>query len=438
MKPTKVGLIGWGTIGDGTARVLIEDRDLLEKRLGWPVELVRIADLDITSPRSFPVDAGLLTTNASEILEDPEIDIVVELIGGYEPARKFILQALAAGKHVVTANKALLAVHGRELFEAAEKAGVDILFEASVGGGIPIIRSMKEGLAANNIEYLFGILNGTANYILTQMTEEGMDFHQALSLAQELGFAEADPTYDVEGVDTAHKLVLLTALSYGLRVDLDRVSVEGISKLDPLDIGFASEFGYVVKLLAISAREGDQVEARVHPAMLPKTHLLAGVGGPYNAINVKGGSVGDILLYGAGAGMMPTASAVVGDILELARGVKSNNPRRVPYLAWPKAAEEGPDLSLRPMDEVITKYYFRFSAYDRPGVLSKISGVLGSHGISIGSVIQKGRETAGSVPVVMLTHEAKEADVKAALSEIDRLDVVCDPTVLIRVEDRLR
>jgi len=435
MNPIKVGLIGWGTVGSGTAKILLEEQDLITRKAGWPVILKKIADLDLETPRPVKVDPGLLTREAAEVIRDPEIKIVIELIGGVEPARTYILEAMAQGKHVVTANKALLAVHGREIFEAAARAGVDLLFEASVAGGIPIIRTLKEGLLANHINYFFGILNGTSNYILTKMTKEGLDFAQALREAQDRGYAEADPTFDVEGIDAAHKLAILAALAYGLRVELSDIYVEGISRLAPLDIRFADEFGYVIKLLAISARSGDRVEVRLHPTMLPKGHLLAEVDGPFNAIHINGHAVGDILLYGAGAGMMPTASAVVSDVIELARSVRAGVSGRVPPLSWQQVAEGKPRL--RSIEDVITTYYFRFSAVDRPGVLSQISGVLGRHGISISAVIQKGREVAGAVPIVMLTHEAKESSVRRALAEIDRLDVVRDKTVLIRVEERL-
>jgi len=435
MNPIKVGLIGWGTVGGGTAKILLEEQDLIARKVGWPVVLKKIADLDLETPRSVKVDPGLLTRDAAEVIRDPEIKIVVELIGGVEPARTYILEAMAQGKHVVTANKALLATHGREIFEAAARAGVDLLFEASVAGGIPIIRTLKEGLLANHINYFFGILNGTSNYILTKMTKEGLDFAQALREAQDRGYAEADPTFDVEGIDAAHKLVILAALAYGLRVELSDIYVEGISRLDPLDIKFADEFGYVIKLLAISARSDDRVEVRLHPTMLPKGHLLTEVDGPFNAIHINGHAVGDILLYGAGAGMMPTASAVVSDVIELVRSVRAGVSGRVPPLSWQQVVEGA--SSLRPIEDIVTTYYFRFSVVDRPGVLSNISGVLGRHGISISAVIQKGREVAGAVPIVMLTHEAKESSVRMALAEIDRLDVVRGRTVVIRVEERL-
>jgi homoserine dehydrogenase len=435
MKPVKVGLIGWGTVGAGAAKILVEEAELIEKKIGGKLILSRIADLDIETVRPGDVPRDILTTDVEDIFQDPEIEIVAELIGGMEPARTFILKALRSGKHVVTANKALLACHGREIMEAALAADRDVLFEASVGGGIPVIRGLKEGLAADRINRVFGILNGTSNYILTKMTSEGMDFARALQEAQKQGYAEADPTFDVEGIDAAHKLVILVALAYGFRVELNDIFVEGISKLDPLDIQFADEFGYVIKLLAISSRMGNQVEARLHPAMLPKRHLLSDVKGPFNAIYINGEAVGDILLYGAGAGMMPTGTAVVGDMIELARAIHGGVNRRVPPMAWNKEIDG--HITLQPMDDVLTAYYFRFSALDRPGVLSKISGLLGAHGISISSVIQKGREIDGVVPIVMLTHEAREADVRTALTEIDRLDVCRDKTVLIRLEERL-
>lgn len=435
MMETKVGLIGWGTVGSGTAKILREEQALIQSKVGGLVTLKKVADIDLDRPRPVNIPRELLTADANDILDDPEIQVVVELMGGYEPARSFILKAISAGKHVVTANKALLASYGREIFEAAAKAKVDVLFEASVGGGIPLIRGFKEGLAANHIQRFFGILNGTSNYILTKMTQEGLDFQEALAEAQAKGFAEADPTFDVEGIDAAHKLIILVGLAYGLPVTMDQVFVEGISRIDPLDIKFADEFGYVIKLLAISSQENGLVEARLHPTMLPKNHLMADVNGPFNAVHVHGHAVGDILFYGAGAGMMPTASAVVGDIIELARGLRCQAPGRVPAYGWRNLADQG--LTLRPIDQVVMPYYFRFSAVDRPGVLSRISGVLGQHSISISAVIQKGREVAGAVPIVMLTHEAQEASVRSALAELDHLEVLRAKTVVIRVEDRL-
>ncbi|MBW1711053.1 MAG: homoserine dehydrogenase [Deltaproteobacteria bacterium] len=434
MKPINIGLIGWGTVGSGVVKILLEDQALIQKKLERRLILKRIADLDLESPRPIQVDSSILTTNAEDIIKDPEIEIIIELMGGLEPARTFILKAIAAGKHVVTANKALLATHGQEIFKAAKEQGVEILFEASVGGCIPVIRTLKEDLPANHINHFFGILNGTANFILTKMSAEGVDFDQALAEAQAKGFAEADPTFDVDGIDTAHKLAILVSLAYGHELELDKIYVEGISQLALLDIQFAAEFGYVVKLLAISSSNESQIEARVHPALLPRDHVLAGVNGSFNAIFFNGHNVGDILLYGQGSGMMPTASAVASDIIDLARSISKGALRRVPSLAWREIGQDG--MELKPMEETITTYYFRFSVLDRPSVLSKISGILGEHKISISAVIQKGREVKGAVPIVMMTHEAKEANVQKALSEINQLDMVRDKTVLIRVEDR--
>ncbi len=435
MSPLKIGMIGWGTVGTGVSKILLEDQDLIQKKLGQPIKLARIADLDLTTPRPVEVDRSILTTEADQILDDPEIGLVIELIGGLEPARTMTLKAISAGKHVVTANKALLATHGPEIFSAAKKNGVEVLFEASVAGCIPIIRTLKEGLAANRINYFFGILNGTANYILSSMTADGLDFDRALAQAQEKGYAEADPAFDVEGVDTAHKLAILVSLAYGSQISLDQIYVQGINRIAKEDIQFAAEFGYVIKLLAISSLNGGLIEARVHPTMLPAGHVLSDVSGPFNAILFNGHAAGDILLYGQGAGMMPTASAVVSDVMELARAEAVGAVGRVPPLAWPDM--ENSQLKVKPIDEIVTRYYFRFLAADKPGVLSIISGVLGSHNISLSSVLQKRREIRGAVPLVMLSHEAKGADVSAALAEIDRLDVVKDKTVVFRVEDRL-
>jgi len=360
---------------------------------------------------------------------------LVELIGGYEPARTFILKAISKGKHIVTANKALLATFGEEIFSAAYEKGVDIAFEASVGGGIPLIKGIKEGLVANNIECMFGILNGTANYILTKMTDEGITFGVALRDAQRRGYAEADPRFDVEGIDTAHKLAILTALAYGTPINLDQIYVEGISYITPLDIQFARELGYRIKLLAISRLRGKGIEIRVHPTMIPESHLLANVNGAYNALLIKGDSVGDVLFYGLGAGMMPAGSAVVSDIVDLSRNLIKGGVQRVPALAYMPSGRK--KKSVIPIDNLESCYYFRFSALDQPGVLAKIAGILGGYKISIASVIQKGRKIRGSVPIVMLTHRAKEAYVRQALKEIDELEVVRGKTVSIRMEDNL-
>jgi len=360
---------------------------------------------------------------------------VVELLGGLEPARTLALEAIESGQHLVTANKALLAHHGREIFAAAARRKVEVLFEAAVAGGIPIIRTLKEGLSANRIRHIFGILNGTTNYILTRMTRDGLTFQAALAEAQAAGYAEADPTLDVEGLDAAHKLILLTALAHGTLPDLESLHVEGITKLTPEDIGYARELGYVIKLLAVSARDEDgRLEVRLHPAMLPRTHILAEISGPLNAVLVSGHAVGDVLLNGAGAGMMPTASSVLADLMDLARTDRVNSTSRVPSLGWSILRDEAPKL----MSETKTAYYLRFTVADRPGVLAAIARLLAERGISLAQVIQKnplpGQET---VNLVMLTHLAQERDLMAALADSDRLETVLAPTRLIRVETRL-
>jgi homoserine dehydrogenase len=433
MRAIGIGLVGWGTVGCGVIKVLQENARAIEDRLGVPLVLRRVADVDLTRPRPVPVAAELLTRNADDILDDPAVDIVIELIGGTGIAKTILAKALDKGKHVVTANKALLAHAGNELFELARKCGRTIGFEASVAGGIPLIKALREGLAANQIDTIFGILNGTANYILTRMSEQRLSFAEALGEAQEQGYAEADPTLDVEGIDTAHKLALACALAFGTPIRLDQVYVEGISRIDPLDIQFVEEFGYRLKLLAIGRNDQGLLEMRVHPTMIASTHVLASVKGAYNAVHIHGNAVGNVMLYGLGAGMMPTGSAVVSDLMDLARDILEQRPGRVPPLAF--LADRLREIPVKPMADVRSCYYFRFSAMDRPGVLSKVSGILGDNQISIASVIQKGRQVGGAVPIVMLTHEARERDVRSALEAIDRLDVVQAPTRLIRIEN---
>ncbi len=433
MKKIYVGLLGFGTVGSGMVKILLENREVIESRLGASLALKWVADLDLERDRGVPVDSGLLTTDAEAVINDQEVDILVELMGGYEPARSFILKAIENGKHVVTANKALLAAHGDEIFSAASKRGVEVGFEASVGGGIPLIRTIKEGLVANHMKGLFGILNGTANYILTKMMDQGSPFPEVLQEAQELGYAEADPTFDVEGVDAAHKLTILLAIAYGVPIDFEAVYTEGISKVTPLDIRFMQEFGYRIKLLAISKDDGEAIEARVHSTLIPADSMLANVNEVYNALYIKGDAVGNVMLYGPGAGMMPTGSAVVSDLVDVSRNILRGAAGRVPSVGYQPAGMKA--RRVKAIEEIQTAYYFRFSAEDRPGVLSKISGILGKHRISIKSVHQQGRDLVGAVPIVMITHEAREAAVQRALSEIDQLDVVKDKTVLIRIED---
>ncbi len=429
-----IGLIGWGTVGCGMIQTLWDNAEAIENRLGVSLDLLKVADLDLERPRPVQVPRELLTTRAEEVIDDPRIQVVVELMGGLGAAKSFVLQALQKGKHVVTANKALLAHYGNELFRAARENNKTIAFEASVGGGIPIIKALREGLAGNKIDTVFGILNGTANYILTRMTEGGLTFQAALNEAKEKGYAEADPTLDIEGMDTAHKLAVVGALSFGTPIRLDQVHVEGISSIDPLDIQFGEEFGYQLKLLAIARQHEGRIEMRVHPTFIPKNHILAGVKGAYNAVHIHGNSVGNIMLYGMGAGMLPTGSAIVADIMDLARDMLINVNERIPSLAF--LPDRLTEMPIKPIADTSTCYYFRFSALDRPGVLSKISGILGKNGISIAAVIQKGREVEGAVPIVMLTHEAVERGVQLALKEIDELDIVLNPTQFIRIENR--
>jgi len=436
-KEISVGLLGLGTVGMGVVKLLRENAALIEKRLGAKLTLKRIADIDPDRPRPVAVPREILTTDARSVIGDPGISIIVELIGGFEPARTFILEALGKRKAVVTANKALLATYGSEIFRAAVDNGAEIGFEASVGGTIPVIKTLRESLAGNRIHSIFGIMNGTSNFILSKMTDEGLPFEEALKTAQKLGFAEADPTYDIEGIDTAHKLAIALSLSYGKRVRLEEIHREGISRITGQDVEFARELGYKIKLLAIAFERGDRVEARIHPTMIPFDHLLASVNGNFNAFHFIGDASGSVFLYGQGAGMDPTASAVVSDLMDISRDILNGVSGRIPPRTVPEDQIE--DMKILPMEDIVTNYFFRFTAVDRPGVLSKISGILGRYDISIAAVIQKGRKLDGVVPVVMTTHMAKEKAVRKALKEIDRLDVVGGDTVVIRIEDeRLR
>jgi homoserine dehydrogenase len=436
MKEIKVGLIGFGTVGAGVVKILNKNSHLIEKRMGAKIVLKRVADIDLKTDRGVKLKPGVLTRNAGDVIDDPEINIIMELMGGIEPAKAYILDAIRHKKHIVTANKALLALHGDEIFREAHRFGVDVDFEASVGGGIPLIRSIKEGMVANQIESIFGILNGTSNYILSKMTNEGRPFSEVLKEAQKKGFAEADPTYDIEGIDAAHKLAILIRLAFGTPLQFEDIFIGGISEITPLDIQFGREFGYRIKLLAIAKMERERIEARVHPTLIPQRHLLSTVEGVFNAIYIKGDAIGPTLFYGQGAGQMPTGSAVVSDLVELGRNLLVQAEGcRVPPLSFQKAAIE--KIPLKKMEDVEMPFYIRFSAQDRPKVLSKISGILGKNDISIASVIQKGRRIKGAVPVVMMTHEAKEKNVHRALKEIDQLDIILGKTVYIRVENEI-
>jgi len=433
MRKINIGLLGCGTVGTGVAKILLEKKDLISSRVGAELKLKYVADLDPARDRGIKFDEGVFTGDAFKVIDDPETDIILEMIGGEKTAKDLILRAIENKKQVVTANKALLASCGNEIFRAAAAKGVDVAYEASVGGCIPIIKTLKESLAGNHVKSMIGILNGTCNYILSKITDDGSRFESALSEAQAKGFAEADPTLDIEGLDTAHKLAVLNSIAYGMEINFKDIYIEGISKITPLDIEFAGQFGYRIKLLAISKNRGTSVEARVHPTMIPFQNLLSNVNGPLNAITVSGDAVGDILLYGLGAGMMPTASAVISDTVDLARNILSGSVGRIPLLSF--RISDIRKISVMPVDEISTHYYFRFAALDRPGVLSKISGILGKYGISLKSVHQKGRKTNGSVPLVMLSHLCKEADVKKALDEISQLDIVSTRPALIRIED---
>ncbi len=433
-KSINVGIIGFGTVGTGTARILLENENIIRRRLGAPVVLRKISDLDVKRDRGLSLKGVQLTTNAQDVITDPDIDIVVELIGGYKPAKEFILGAISNRKHVVTANKALLAVHGEEIYAAAAKAGVTLGYEASVAGGIPILAAVRSGLAANTIRSIYGIVNGTCNYILTLMTNAGRKFEDVLKEAQAMGYAEADPTFDIEGIDSAHKLAILAMLAYGTPVKFDDIYTEGISKITPLDIDFAKVLGYKIKLLAITKMVDGEIEARVHPTMLAESYPLATVDGVFNALSVVGDAVGSTMFYGRGAGDMPTGSAVVSDIMDIGRDILSGCQNRSPVTAF----SERKPLAIRKMEAITSCYYLRFSALDKPGVLSRITGVLGRNNISISSMIQKGRKVDEAVPVVMMTHDAVERDVRKALGEIDKMDCVTGATVVIRVEEGIQ
>ncbi len=434
-----VGLIGLGTIGTGVVKVLQRNAEVIEQRLGFPLRLRRVADLDLETDRGVDLTGVGFDSDAEGLIADPEIQIVIELIGGYDVAKRLILRSIEANKHVVTANKALLALHGREIFDAARRRGVDVAFEASVAGGVPILRSLREGLAANRIESLYGIINGTTNYVLTEMEETGEDFEVVVKRAQDLGFAEADPSFDLDGVDAAHKLTLLAAMAFGAELTYKQVPTEGIRGLAPIDFEAAAEFGRRIKLLGIAkvhrdADGAESIEARVHPTLIPRSSLLANVDGAMNAVAVTGNAVGPTLFCGAGAGELPTASAIVADLMEIAREVRRGGAGRVAPLSYlPHELVSKPVL---PLGMISGSVYLRFTALDRPGVLAQITGILGENGIGIESVIQKGRGgREESVAVLMQTHPARESALRQALEEIDRLSDLRAPTRLIRIEE---
>ena len=428
MKEIGIGVLGFGTVGAGVVEGLQQNGDLMARRLGVRLVLRKLADLDLDTDRGVKVDRGLMTRDAAAVIQDPSVDIVVELIGGVTKAREFILQALAAGKPVVTANKALLAEAGAELHQAAAKHNADLYFEASVGGGIPILKAVREGLVANRIQSVHGILNGTCNYILTRMEEEGLPFDEVLQAAQKAGYAEAEPSLDIDGHDTAHKAVVLASLAYGFPVPMSAVSVEGIRGLSAEDIRNAAAMGYRIKLLAVIKQGEAGVEIRVHPTLVAHAHPLAAVSGVFNAVLVSGDIVGDTLYYGRGAGRRATASAVLADLADAARAISSGAHR--PPLFGGGAAEK-----LRPAAESLTRCYLRLSLLDRPGVLAKVAQLLGRQGISIASVLQKEVRSGEQVPVIVVTHTAPEKAFRAAIAEIDRLPEVGAPTIRLRIED---
>ena len=427
-----IGLIGLGTVGTGVVKILQSNGALIEQRLGVPIEIVKVAVRDLKRDRGVSLNPQLLTTNPMDVVTHPDIDIVVELIGGYEPAKQLILEAIARGKQVVTANKALLAEFGDEIFNKARAASIQIGFEASVAGGIPVLKALKESLAANRIVSIYGIINGTSNYILTKMTDEERQFPDVLAEAQKAGYAEADPTFDIEGIDSAHKLAILVNLAFGTHIKPKDIFTEGISSIRPIDIDFGKEFGYKLKLLAISKYRDGKVESRVHPTMVPDDYPIAKVQGVYNAIQIVGDACGDIMLYGRGAGSLPTGSAVVGDIIDIGRSILTGASRALP------APQTGVPIELQPMENIHALYYVRFMVFDRPGVLSEISGIFGRYNISIASVIQRGRKEGSAVPLVFMTHTALEHDMKSALIEIKRLACMSEDPVLIRVEGEER
>lgn len=433
MKTINIGILGYGVVGAGVAKLLKQKKQLLEARIGAVLNLKTIADIDITTDRGVDLGLTILVPDANLVINDPDIDIIVETIGGETIAKKFILDSLENKKHVVTANKALLARFGNDLVKAARDNQVDLAFEASCGGCMPIIKSLRESLVANDIKSMAAILNGTCNYILTKISKDGSSFEAALKDAQELGYAEAEPSLDIDGFDTAHKLAILNSLAHGMEINLKDIHVEGIRNITPVDIEFAGEFGYTIKLLAIGKIHDDHVEARVHPTMIPNSNPLSHVDTSMNAIVIEADATGQTMLYGHGAGMMPTASAVLSDIADIARNIISGIKRRVPILGYPE--DNIKPIPILSMSELYTRYYLRFEAQDSPGVLAKISGILGEHNISIESVHQKGRKSNGKVPIVMITHTAKEEWVQKALGLISKTDSVVGDPVIIRIEE---
>ena len=434
MKPIQVGLFGIGTVGSGTFNVLARNREEIVRRAGRDIVISMVADLDTERAERIVKGRATVTANADDIINNPEIDIVIELIGGYTFARELVLKAIRAGKHVVTANKALLATHGNEIFAAARERGVVVAFEAAVAGGIPIIKALREGLTANRIEWIAGIINGTSNFILSEMRDKGLAFADVLREAQKLGYAEADPTFDIEGVDAAHKLTIMSAIAFGVPMQFGAAHVEGITKLTKDDIRYAEELGYRIKLLGITRRTAAGIELRVHPTLIPTKRLIANVEGVMNAVLVKGDAVGATLYYGAGAGSEPTASAVIADLVDVTRAHTSDPENRVPHLAF--QPDQLANTPILPIGEVETSYYLRMRVKDQPGVLADITRVLADHKISIDAMVQKEPdEGQEQVDIIMLTHLAIEKQVDSALVKIEALPVVVGKVARIRLEE---
>jgi len=434
MKPISVGLLGIGTVGGGTFTVLQRNAEEIARRAGRPIRIVMVADKNVELAKKVTGGTCRVTDDAFSVVSDPEVDIVIELIGGYGVAKELVLKAIANGKHVVTANKALLATHGNEIFKAAQDKGVMVAFEAAVAGGIPIIKAVREGLTANRIEWIAGIINGTTNFILSEMRDKGLSFDTVLKEAQRLGYAEADPTFDIEGVDAAHKITILSALAFGIPMQFDKAYIEGISKLDAIDIKYAEQLGYRIKLLGITKRTPEGVELRVHPTLIPSKRLIANVEGAMNAVVVQGDAVGATLYYGKGAGAEPTASAVIADLVDVTRMHTADPLNRVPHLAFQPNAMA--DLKILPMDEVQTSYYLRLRVQDKPGVLADITRILADEQISIDAVIQKEPEEGEEqTDLIMLTHLTREKRINAAIVKIEALGVVAGKVTKLRLEE---
>ncbi|MGB4333504.1 MAG: homoserine dehydrogenase [Chromatiaceae bacterium] len=433
MEPVKIGLLGLGTVGGGTVTVLTRNAAEIARRAGREIHIARAAAHQYNPDIPGLDQIGQIGNDGFALVDDPEIDIVIELIGGYSPARELVLRAIANGKHVVTANKALIARHGNEIFAAAREQGVVVAFEAAVAGGVPIIKALREGLAANHIEWIAGIINGTGNFILTEMRDKGRDFADVLAEAQALGYAEADPTFDVEGIDAAHKLTILGALAFGIPLQFEKTFTEGISRIQAQDVAYATELGYRIKHLGIARRSGHGIEMRVHPTLIPHRRLIANVDGVMNAVLVKGDAVGPTLYYGAGAGALPTASAVVADVLDVTRVLTSDPGNRVPHLAF--QPDEIADIPVLAMEDVETAYYLRIAALDQPGVMAEIAGILGSEGISIEAIKQKEPEEGEThVPLIMLSHRVREGRMNRAIARIEALNTVKGEVMRIRME----